>query len=76
VLADLGPLDWAVLATAAALVGFAKTALGGVGLTAVLAPAVLAGGMLGRRAVHRVDQVLFERLVLLFTVVSSLNLLR
>lgn len=42
---------------------------------AVLAVAVLAGAVVGRACVHRIDQKLFERLVLLFTVLASLNLL-
>ena len=45
-------------------------------LDALLAPAVLLGGWLGRRTIHRIDEALFERLVLVFTVVSALNLLR
>ena len=43
---------------------------------ALLAPAVLLGGWLGRRTIHRIDEALFERLVLVFTVVSALNLMR
>lgn len=43
---------------------------------ALLAVAVLAGAYLGRVCVHRIDQELFERLVLLFTVLASVNLLR
>ena len=45
-------------------------------LDALLAPAVLLGAWLGRRTIHRIDETLFERLVLAFTVVSALNLLR
>jgi uncharacterized protein len=45
-------------------------------LDALLVPAVLLGGWLGRRTIHRIDQKLFERLVLAFTVLSALNLLR
>jgi uncharacterized protein len=45
-------------------------------LDLLLVPAVLLGGWLGRRAIKRIDEALFERLVLLFTVVSALNLLR
>jgi hypothetical protein len=41
-----------------------------------LAVAVLAGALVGRACVHRIDQKLFERLVLLFTVLASVNLLR
>jgi uncharacterized membrane protein YfcA len=43
---------------------------------AVLAVAVLAGAAVGRACVHRIDQKWFDRLVLLFTVVASVNLLR
>ncbi|WP_405723518.1 sulfite exporter TauE/SafE family protein [Streptomyces sp. NBC_01537] len=43
---------------------------------ALLAGAVLAGAYIGRVVVHRIDQKLFERLVLLFTVLASVNLLR
>lgn len=43
---------------------------------AVLAVAVLAGAVVGRACVHRIDQKWFERLVLIFTVVASVNLLR
>jgi uncharacterized protein len=45
-------------------------------LDLLLVPAVLLGGWLGRHAIKRIDEALFERLVLLFTVVSALNLLR
>jgi hypothetical protein len=45
-------------------------------LDLLLVPAVLLGGWLGRRLIDRIDQKLFERLVLVFTVVSALNLLR
>lgn len=43
---------------------------------AILAVAVLAGAAVGRAVVPRIDQRQFERLILLFTVVASLNLLR
>jgi hypothetical protein len=43
---------------------------------AVLAVAVLIGAFIGRACVHRLDQKVFERLVILFTALSSLNLLR
>ncbi|RKN37507.1 sulfite exporter TauE/SafE family protein [Streptomyces hoynatensis] len=49
---------------------------GSLGLNAALIPAVIVGGLLGRIGIRHVDQARFERLVLLFTVVSSLNLLR
>lgn len=45
-------------------------------LDAALAGAVVVGALVGRRVVHRLDGAAFERLVLLFTVVSALNLLR
>ncbi|WP_077063413.1 sulfite exporter TauE/SafE family protein [Streptomyces sp. MP131-18] len=45
-------------------------------LNAVLLPALFLGVFLGRAGVKRLDQSRFERLVLVFTVVSSLNLLR
>jgi uncharacterized membrane protein YfcA len=45
-------------------------------LDLLLVPAVLLGGWLGLRVIDRIDERLFERLVLLFTVVSALNLLR
>jgi uncharacterized membrane protein YfcA len=45
-------------------------------LDLLLVPAVLLGGWLGRRLITRIDERLFERLVLSFTVVSALNLLR
>ena len=43
---------------------------------AALVPAVLVGGVLGRLVIGRIDQSGFERLVVVFTVLSSLNLLR
>ncbi|MGP4115352.1 sulfite exporter TauE/SafE family protein [Streptomyces sp. 4N509B] len=45
-------------------------------LNAALAGAVLLGGVVGRLLVKRLDQQRFEQVVLFFTVVSSLNLLR
>ncbi len=45
-------------------------------LDALLVLAVPVGAFLGRAAVHRIDQALFERLVLVFTTLSSVNLLR
>jgi uncharacterized protein len=45
-------------------------------LDLLLVPAVVLGGWLGRLVIHRIDEKLFERLVLLFTVLSALNLLR
>jgi uncharacterized membrane protein YfcA len=45
-------------------------------LNAALVPAVLVGALVGRVVIHRVDQALFERLVIVFTALSSINLLR
>ncbi|MDT0320390.1 sulfite exporter TauE/SafE family protein [Streptomyces millisiae] len=45
-------------------------------LNAALVGGVLLGAFAGRRLIRRIDQARFERLVLLFTVVASLNLLR
>jgi uncharacterized protein len=45
-------------------------------LNAVLVPAVLVGALVGRVVIRRVNQELFERLVLVFTALSSINLLR
>ncbi|MEO3756520.1 sulfite exporter TauE/SafE family protein [Streptomyces sp. B6B3] len=45
-------------------------------LNAALLGAVLLGAVAGRATIRRLDQKRFERLVLLFTVVSSVNLLR
>jgi uncharacterized protein len=45
-------------------------------LDLLLVPAVLLGGWLGRAVIGRIDQRLFERLVLVATVASALNLLR
>src|SRR3954447_1783856 len=42
----------------------------------VLVPAVLLGAWVGRRVISRIDQARFERLVLLFTVLSTIPLLR
>ncbi|SFB97027.1 sulfite exporter TauE/SafE family protein [Streptomyces aidingensis] len=45
-------------------------------LDAALAPAVVAGALAGRAVVRHLDQRLFARLVLGFTTLSALNLLR
>ncbi len=45
-------------------------------LNAVLLPALFLGAFLGRAGVKRLDQAKFSRLVLVFTVVASVNLLR
>ncbi|MGF1661489.1 MAG: TSUP family transporter [Kineosporiaceae bacterium] len=43
-------------------------------LNAWLVPLVLVGGLVGRTVVSRISQALFERLVLVFTVVAAVNL--
>ncbi|MFE0189094.1 TSUP family transporter [Streptomyces sp. NPDC058989] len=48
----------------------------GLALDAVLVCAVPVGAFLGRALVRRIDQALFDRLVLVCTAASSLNLLR
>jgi uncharacterized membrane protein YfcA len=45
-------------------------------LDLVLAPAVVLGAWLGRVIITRIDQALFDKLVLVTTVLSGLNLLR
>jgi uncharacterized protein len=45
-------------------------------LNAALVPAVLVGALVGRVVIGRVNQALFEWLVIVFTALSSLNLLR
>jgi uncharacterized protein len=45
-------------------------------LNAALVPAVLVGALVGRVVVRRVNQDLFERLVIAFTTLASINLLR
>jgi uncharacterized membrane protein YfcA len=45
-------------------------------MDALLVPAVLLGGIVGRSVISRIDQSRFERLVLGVTAVTSLNLLR
>ncbi len=49
---------------------------GSVGLDAKLLPALVVGAIAGRLAVSRIDQRLFETLVLVSTVAASVNLLR
>lgn len=49
---------------------------GSLAIGAVLAPAIILGAVLGRSIVGRIDDVLFQRLVLAATVISSLYLLR
>ncbi|MGP8301686.1 hypothetical protein ACTPOK_27945 [Streptomyces inhibens] len=64
-MSDLGAISLAALVLAALLVGVSKIAF-----------AVPAGALVGRAVVHRIDQAVFARLVLLFTALSSVNLLR
>ncbi len=45
-------------------------------LDLLLMPAVVAGALLGRRLIGHIDQRLFERLVIVTTVLGALNLLR
>lgn len=45
-------------------------------LNAALVPALLIGALAGRWLILRIDQALFERLVIVFTVVAGVNLLR
>jgi uncharacterized membrane protein YfcA len=45
-------------------------------LDLTLAPAVLIGAWIGRRVLRRIDQKLFERLVLVTTLLAGVNLLR
>lgn len=45
-------------------------------IDAMLVPAVLAGAMLGRWCIARLDQARFERIVLVVTVAASVNLVR
>lgn len=79
-LAFLGTASWFFALVNAAKVPF-SVGLGlitvpSLVLDAALAPAVVAGAFAGRRIIARIDQVLFERLVVVFTVLSALNLLR
>jgi hypothetical protein len=45
-------------------------------LCAVLVPALLVGGAIGKACIDRIDQARFEQVVLVFTALASLNLLR
>jgi hypothetical protein len=47
-----------------------------LGVDLVLAPAVVVGAGMGRWAIRRIDQVLFERVVIVVTVLSAVNLVR
>ncbi|HEY6745348.1 MAG TPA: TSUP family transporter, partial [Mycobacteriales bacterium] len=49
---------------------------GSVRLDGQLLPAMLAGALIGRLVVSRLDQGVFEGLVLFFTLAASVNLLR
>ncbi|MGD3107163.1 TSUP family transporter [Streptomyces sp. YGL11-2] len=57
-------------------IGLGLVTPGALALDGLLAPAVVAGALLGRALVRRVDQAVFERLVLVFTALASLGLLR
>ena len=58
------------------MVGLGLLTPGSLALDAALVPALLLGALVGRRVIRRIDQALFERVVLVVTVVSSLNLVR
>lgn len=47
-----------------------------LGVDLVLAPGVVVGAAVGRWAIRRIDQVLFERIVLVVTMLSAVNLVR
>lgn len=47
-----------------------------LGLNALLVPGVVVGAILGKRLIKRIDQSTFENLVLVFTVLSAINLMR
>jgi uncharacterized membrane protein YfcA len=71
----LGTAAWFFLAVNVAKTPF-SVALGLISLDSllldlVLAPAVVVGALLGRRIARRIDQAVFERLVLTLTVVSA-----
>jgi uncharacterized protein len=57
-------------------VGLGLIDFGSVGLDAKLLPALVVGAVAGRLVVSRIDQRLFETLVLVSTVAASVNLLR
>jgi uncharacterized membrane protein YfcA len=57
-------------------VGLGLVDLGSLRLDVMLLPALLVGAVVGRLVVSRLDQGLFEVLVLVFTVVAGVNLLR
>ena len=75
----LGTAAWFFLAVNLAKIPF-SVGLGLIGarsltLDLVLAPAVVVGALVGRRVARRIDQALFDRLVLVLTVVSAVYLL-
>lgn len=57
-------------------VGLGLLDLHALGVDLVLAPGVVVGAAVGRWAIRRIDQVLFERVVLVVTVLSAVNLVR
>ena len=57
-------------------IGLGLLTLDSLKLNAVLVPAVLVGALIGRVVIRRVNQTLFERLVIVFTTLASINLLR
>lgn len=56
-------------------VGLGLITVPGLVLDAILAPLVIAGALLGRWIANRIDQRLFERLVIVLTVVGAVYLL-
>ena len=75
----LGTSAWFFLAVNLAKtpfsIGLGLIDAGSLRLDALLAPAVVVGALVGRRVARRLDQALFERLVLALTVVSAAYLL-
>ncbi|WEB45926.1 sulfite exporter TauE/SafE family protein [Streptomyces yunnanensis] len=57
-------------------VGLGLITADGLALDGLLALAVVVGAGVGRALVHRIDQGVFERLVLVFTALASVDLLR
>jgi uncharacterized protein len=57
-------------------IGLGLMTLDSLTLNAILVPAVLVGALVGRVVIRRVNQTQFERLVIVFTALSSINLLR
>jgi Sulfite exporter TauE/SafE. len=56
-------------------VGLGLITVPGLVLDAILVPLVVCGALLGRWIAERIDQVLFERLVIVFTIVGAVYLL-